>query len=290
MTSRTVAQRNTTTRDAGKRFRHWLDAVRRSEIAWIVQEFLRHFPELQRHRYIVHDEQNRAIGRWQTAWQVIGTLRKLAALDSTAKRRLPGTVHVAFLGLFDESRRALRSGRDTLRNSAPGRALLDCTPEVRAELLVHAYARFRAFANCLSYSSFDWRAEYAASKVVITLAQEHLPFTQAQLLTLLDLMTDERNRRGRRAEAPDGAILRALERKALVEDLCPEVEERIATIIAREKDIADKNPYYETNKDRRAFRERFEALLGEAEKPLSLPPSRWSPQHQNKKRPLAPRD
>jgi hypothetical protein len=275
MTNVNIAQ-NASPRNAGERARRWRDALLTPQTAWIVKEFLSHTSDW-RHSFVHVHENGRPIGRWKRAKLYIGTLRKLAALDAELKTRLSEAVHDAFLGALKEYRDLLRHERDALNICTSWRQLLDCTPEQRAELAVYAYARFRAITNCPVYPSFDWRGVYAANEVFTTLARPRLPFSQAQFAKLLKLMTDKQNRNfNHTGDAPEKAILRALERCRRVEDLSPEVKEYVADIIAGQKQLAQENPYHDASRERRDYRERFEALLRETGKPFALPPSPWS--------------
>lgn len=276
MTKLNVAQNVSPRRSAGECLRQWLDALRCPETRWIVEEFSNHVGDWWHPRVIVH-ENGRPIGRWKRARQYIGTLHRLAALDAEAKTRLSVAVHSAFLGALEECRDLPRRERDPLKFGPSWRQLLDCTPEQRAELAVHAYVRFRMITNCPSYSSFDWRGVYAANEVFTMLARANLPFSQMQLAKLLECMTDKQNGNFHHTgNAPEKAVLRALERRRCVGDLSSEVKEYVAAIIACEKQMAQENPYYDVSKERRAYRERFESLLYEGEKPFVLPSSPWS--------------
>jgi hypothetical protein len=276
MTKLSVAQNVSPRRSAGERLRQWIDALRSPETRWIVKEFSNHAGDWWHPRVIVH-ESGRPIGRWKRARQYIGTLHRLAALDAEAKTRLSVAVHSAFLGALEECRDLPRRERDPLKIGPSWRQLLDCTPEQRAELAVQAYVRFRTITNCPSYSSFDWHGVYAANEVFTTLARANLPFSQMQLAKLLECMIDEQNGSFHRTgDAPEKAILRALERRRRVGDLSSEVKEYVAGIVASEKQLAQENPYYDVSKERRAYRERFECLLHEGERPFVLPSSPWS--------------
>jgi uncharacterized protein DUF4132 len=276
MTNLNVAQNPSPPRNAGERVRQWRDVLLSPETAWIVREFLNRAANWWHPSVHVH-ENGKPIGRWKRAKQYIGTLRKLAALNAEARTRLSEGIRDAFLGALEECRGLLRRERDPLNIGPSWRRLLDCTPEQRAELAVYAYARFRTITDCPAYSSFDWRGVYAANQVFTTLARASLPFSQTQLAKLLALMTDRQNRNfNHTGDGPEKAILRALERGRRVEDLSPQVKTYVADIIAGQKQLAQENPYYEISKERRAYRERFEALLRDTEKPFTLPPSPWS--------------
>src|SRR5215510_14475844 len=196
----------------------------------------------------------RPIGRAKATKYYVATLHELAALDAAARTQLTGEIHDAFIASFEQCCEQVGRRPRSLSTTAPWRRLLECTPEQRANVAVHAYARFRAITRCPVYSSFDWRAEYAAYEIFTTLMRPNLPFSQAQLEKLVVLMADQRKHHTSTGDAPERAILRALERTKLGEDLIPEIEKHVRSIIAHRKKLGEQHPYYEYNKEALAFR------------------------------------
>jgi hypothetical protein len=257
---------------------NWFDRVRLGELARIVKQMSRIFSH-ERHPFVYVD--GHRIGRMEATARYAASLHELAVLDAAAREQLPEGIHDAFVASFEQCCEPGAPRPRDLGSTASWRRLLECSPEQRAEVAVHAYARFRAITRCPVYLSFNWRATYVANEMFATLMRPNLPFSQVQLEKLGALMADQRKRYNTTGDAPERAILRALERKRLVEDLNPEVGIHVRSIIAHHKKLGEQNAYYEYNKDARAFRERLEALLEDRAKPFALPESPWSVHVQN---------
>jgi len=262
----------------GKRVRNWLDRARRGKLATIAKSLSRFFTsDRGRFRHYAYVD-GRPIGRAEATSYYVAAVAELATLDTDARARLPAEVHDAFTKSIEEISEHVGRRPRTLDTIASWRRVLESTPEQKAELAVHAYARFRAITDCPSYDSFDWRAKHMANEMFTTLARPKLPFSQAQLERLVALMADERPRYNSTGDGPERAILRALERMRLAEDLSPAIEQHVRSIIAQRKKLAEQNPYYQINKDILAFRQRLEALLTDRAAPFTLPESPWSAQ------------
>jgi hypothetical protein len=261
-----------------RRVLNWLDRARLGKFARIAKQISRLFAN-KPHNFVYMD--GHRIGRAKATKHYLATVHELAALNAAARAQLPGEIHDAFIASFEQCCEEVGRGPRDVSTIASGRRLLESTSEQRADVAVHAYARFRAITRCPVYYQFDWRASYAANEIFVTLMRSNLPFNQAQLEKLVALMADQRKRYNSTGDAPERAILRALERKKLVENLSPEIEKHIGNIIAHRKKLGEQNVYYEYNKGARAFRERLEALLRDGDEPFTLPDSPWSVHVQN---------
>ena len=254
-----------------RRVRNWLDRVRSGKLARIAKELARLFARGRGNFHFFAYVDGRPVGRAEATKYYVAALHALATLDTEARARLPAEVCDAFSQSIEEYRQG-----GGLNTSASWRRVLECTPEQKAELAVYAYARFRTITNCPSFGSFDWSAVYAANVMFTTLLRAKLPFSQAQLETLVSRMAEERERYNHTGDAPERAILRALERKKLDEDLNPEIEKHVRSVIAQHKALGERYPGRETSKDLLDFRQRLEALLDDRDAPFALPQSPWS--------------
>jgi len=252
---------------------NWLDRIRLDRLAASVRHIARIFARPSHHPFFVD---GRPIGRARATTLYLATQQELAALDSAARPHLPAELHDAFITSYKERCERTGDGPAEPATTTAWRRVLDATPEQRAELAVHAYARFRAITRCPVFFSFEWRAVFAAREMFTTLMRPNLPFSQAQLEKLLVLMTDQRRNYNQTGDGAERAILRALERKKAVEELNPGIEAHVRGIIDQLRDRGRQNPYFEMNKDALTFRQRFEALLGAAGAPFTLPASPWS--------------
>jgi hypothetical protein len=163
--------------------------VRLGKFARIVQQISRFFAK-DTHFFAYVD--GPPIGRIEATKHYVATVHELAALDAAARAQLSGEIHDAFIASFQQCCEHVGRGPSRLSTTASWRRLLECTPGQRADVAVHAYARFRAITSCPVYMSFDWRPPNAANEIFVTLMRSNLPFSQKQLVKLLVLMTDQR--------------------------------------------------------------------------------------------------
>jgi Domain of unknown function (DUF4132) len=252
---------------------NWLDRIRLDRLAASVRQIARIFARPSQHLFFVD---GRPIGRAGAAKLYLASQQELAALDAAARAHMAAALHDAFIASYRERCERPGDGPAEPATTAAWRHVLDATPEQRAELAVHAYARFRAITRCPVSFAFEWRSVFAAREMFTTLMRPNLPFSQAQLEKLLVLMTDARKSYNQTGDGAERAILRALERRKAVEELNPEIEKHVRAVIAQRKELARQFSHYEINKDALAFRQRFEALLGDADAPFTLPASPWS--------------
>lgn len=119
---------------------NWLD-VRLGKFARIVKQISGFFATGP-HTFPYVD--GHPIRRAEAMKYYVATVHKLAALDAVARTQLPGEIHDAFIASFEQCREHVGRRQGPLSTTASWRRLLECTPEQRADVAVHAYARFRA--------------------------------------------------------------------------------------------------------------------------------------------------